>query len=359
VFGSTSRQTEASLTRTEERLQDFLVTWYQHRASDPGPGTEVLWDRCRADMADILASSVWAPLETLKRLPPGTRDSLEQGWRRALANPASPAETLVGLCLDLQVRLRDLGAQQREVADFLRVVLGLSFVTLAGGMALLGWFQVRQKETSRQLQQIYRASLVAVEEERKSLSRDLHDTVAQDLAAAKIRLSHLAVPGEHLGAILADLDSALGQVRQMAVGLRPPSLDRIGFSASLRELCQTVSRRAPLEVRFDIPPSTDGPVDEEVALHLYRIAQEALQNALRHSSGHRVDLVLTRTARKLVLEVGDDGMGQKVARPGTGLGLVGMGERAGLIGARLTIESLPGSGTKIRVEVPLEPTDRR
>jgi signal transduction histidine kinase len=310
-------------------------------------------------MAAIVDSSVWAPLETLEKLPVETRTRLEQGWAQVVRFPARPADVLIDRCLDLQIRLGALETQQRKEGDYLRILLGFSFLTLVGGIILLGWAQARQRETTRRLREIYRTSLVAVEAERKAMSRELHDTVAQDLAAVKIRLTQLDTTDRPLGTLLGDLDSALGHVRRMAVGLRPPSLDRIGFSASIRELCLTMAGRSSMKVRFDIPPSTDGPVDEEVGLHLYRIAQEALQNAFRHSGGKTVSVVLRRTPHKLVLEVEDDGQGPSGTRTGPGLGVMGMGERAALLGARWTIESVPGSGTKIYVEVPLDPTDCR
>jgi signal transduction histidine kinase len=360
AYGQTSRNAEAALDTTHRQLQDFLLTWYAWRAdrgeggADPG-----LWDQCRRDVSVIVASPVWGPMTTLKRLPPGALNEFQERWD-ALPQGTAALEPLEAATRVLLTNLDEFTFRQRAVDGILEQLIWATtgFILVVSGF--LVWNQVRQREVSLQLQGLHRASLVALEEERKSLSRDLHDTVAQDLAAVKLQLSQVALPSETGERVRTALDSALSQVRLLAVGLRPPSLDRIGLAASLQELCEATARQGPMGVTCDVSSGL-GVLNEATTLHLYRIVQEALQNAVRHSHARSIRVTLRRLPDKLVVEIVDDGLGWEGAPPRSGrpsLGLIGMRERAGLIGGQWHVESSPGSGTRIHLEVPHEDSDR-
>jgi signal transduction histidine kinase len=350
-IGALSQRAEDEVTRVQDAAQDFLVTWFEMRSDQTNH--QLLYRQSQLEMQIILTSPVWQPLEALHWLEPRARADLAARWQTMLDDPMGPDTQLVAQCKDLVVQLRRFSDQQQSVDDYLRDTLWVILVLFVGGGGVLVWAGVRQRRLAGQLQQMHRASLVAVEDQRKALSRELHDTVAQDLAAVKLRLSRFEPGNAALDPIRADLDSALAQVRALATGLRPPSLDKLGFEAALRELCQKTRLRTTLEVIDAVPLAAGDPVSGEAALHLYRIAQEALANAIRHSVGKKVTVSLDRSPGLLVLQVADDGLPDPAPAPEGRLGLVGMQERAALVGATLKRESMLGVGTTIRVEVPL------
>jgi signal transduction histidine kinase len=201
--------------------------------------------------------------------------------------------------------------------------------------------------------------MAAQEEERKAISRELHDSVVGSLTALVWEVASLrrripendAKVHEILDAIQDLAQSAAGQIRDLALLLRPSMLDDLGLSATIRWLVREVSRRTGLtikicadEIRKDLP--------EELSLCLYRLAQEALQNAVRHAQARTVYVELRQFPDRVRLGVRDDGIGFD-AESGRGLGLLGMEERLRLVGGALRIVSRPGTGTTVSAEIPL------
>ena len=199
----------------------------------------------------------------------------------------------------------------------------------------------------------------AVLEERQRLARELHDSVTQGLysvllwtEAANRQLGAGAVETarEHLRDVRAATREALSEMRLLVFELRQPVLEAHGLSAALRARLATVEARSGLtaDVRLDESILLPGRVEQD----LYRIAQEALNNILRHARARRVAVTLEARGDRVRLDVADDGAGFDPAQPSGGLGLKGMRERAESHGGTLTIESAPGAGTRVRVEVP-------
>jgi PAS domain S-box-containing protein len=218
---------------------------------------------------------------------------------------------------------------------------------------------VRDLTERRRLRSFGADAVRAAEEERRRIARELHDDTAQRLAAMILRLRVLekGVEETALGGALEEFREELHRVvdgvRRIARGLRPPELEDVGLEAALRA---HVRERAP-EGRVRVELGERGArLSEDAALSIYRIAQEALGNALRHS---HADVVLLRTAEQdgsFVLEVADDGAGfdpSRLTDPGAGLGLVGMRERAAALGGSLEVLSSPGDGTRVRLKAPL------
>ena len=198
------------------------------------------------------------------------------------------------------------------------------------------------------------AALQAQEEERARVARDLHDEVNQSLTGLLLRLeaAREAAPPE-LEAELAETKALANQAMQellsLARQLRPTALDDLGLAAAISGQVEQVRRSglaAELTAKGDFSD-----LDGDVQLVLYRVAQEALTNAARHSEAQRVDVELRRCERGVELEVADDGRGFAFEQSERGLGIEGMRERALLIGAELTIESRPGDGTTVRLTV--------
>jgi signal transduction histidine kinase len=205
-----------------------------------------------------------------------------------------------------------------------------------------------------------RAQQAAVLEERQRLARELHDSVTQSLygVALYTEAASRALADGELDPVAANLQEirettheALGEMRLLLYELRPPLLEEHGLAAALRARLQSVETRAGLEVTFDCQGDERLPIEDEQ--ELYRLAQEALNNVLKHAQASRVLVRLDLGSHPVVLEVSDDGTGfEPSLREGDGFGLGGMRERAERLGGTLHIRSAPGSGTHVRVEVP-------
>jgi two-component system sensor histidine kinase UhpB len=203
------------------------------------------------------------------------------------------------------------------------------------------------------------AALHAQEEERARVARDLHDEVNQSLTGLLLRLeaAREAAPPELEGELAetkALANQAMGELLSLARQLRPTALDDLGLAAAIEGQVGRLGGEIEtvLEVEGDFSD-----LGGDAQLVVYRVAQEALSNAARHSGAGRVEVRLRRAdATGVLLEVSDDGRGFAFDESERGLGIGGMRERALLIGAELTIESRPGHGTTVRLAVPGEST---
>jgi two-component system sensor histidine kinase UhpB len=189
-------------------------------------------------------------------------------------------------------------------------------------------------------------ALAAQERERRRIALELHDEVGQALTAAMLRLDWAELDEAKEG-----LRAALEEVRKIAGRLRPEALDDLGLRNALRALAAEVSRSAHLDVRPEIQADLP-PLSAEQELVIYRVAQEALTNAVRHARATAVRFSLAATESEIVLTVADNGQGFEPAATSEGSGIRGMRERALLVRARLEIESAPGRGTTVRLRVP-------
>ncbi len=205
------------------------------------------------------------------------------------------------------------------------------------------------------------AQRLAVVEERQRLARELHDSVTQALygttlyaeaAARQLATGDVELVADHLRELRDTAQEALREMRLLIFELRPSILDSEGLVTALRARLEAVEERAGLEVLLQV--EGQGTVPPEIEEGLYRIAQEALNNALKHACAGRVSVSLDRGEEMVVLEIVDDGAGfdPSTAVEGGGLGLDGMIERAAKMGGELTLDSEPGAGTRVRVEVP-------
>jgi PAS domain S-box-containing protein len=203
--------------------------------------------------------------------------------------------------------------------------------------------------------------LVAAEEEaRRRISQELHDDLCQRLAALALGLKAVRrqLPeGDtrriELDALGGDLGDAAEDLRRLSHDLHPAILERRGLAAALRDHCEEVERRCSLPVRLTLR-GTAVSLPPPLVLGLYRIAQEALANAVRHAGARDVHVTLEIEDGAVFLAVVDDGAGfepDEVRRTG-GLGLAGIEERARLLGGRCRIASATGAGTEVRVSVP-------
>jgi signal transduction histidine kinase/ligand-binding sensor domain-containing protein len=202
----------------------------------------------------------------------------------------------------------------------------------------------------------------AKEEERQHISRELHDELGQTLTAAKIRLQMLKneeqVPKEKLQSAVDMMDNMIRQVRAISLDLRPPLLDEAGLVPALTSELKKVSAQTGLPVTLDVADELPS-LTEAVATVAFRTCQEAVSNSLRHSGASRVKVSLSVQDDTLALLIEDDGCGFDVdearvrAMRGEHLGLLGLDERVNSVGGTVRLESEPGTGTLLRIRIPM------
>lgn len=204
------------------------------------------------------------------------------------------------------------------------------------------------------------------EEERRRLSRELHDETAQVFSVVKMELGVLRdeVPSEAAGRIdhaLALVDTGIRGIRSVVHSLRPSLLDDLGLLPALRSLATEFTERSGLPVTLTAPAASPT-LSTDAELALFRALQEALSNVARHADATRVAVTLVQDDRSLALTVEDDGRGlptgitaDTIERPGH-MGIAGMRERIGALGGRVVVETPPGAGVRIGVTIPLEHT---
>ncbi|MES3000026.1 MAG: ATP-binding protein [Pseudomonadota bacterium] len=221
----------------------------------------------------------------------------------------------------------------------------------------------RRVLTERTLKSV-QAKLMAVQEtERRIVARELHDELGQELALLQIMLKSIRTRGTADNRMLHDCEAGVlrmsDHVRTLALALRPAMLDDLGLAAALSALTRPGNPPHQPQIRVEMPkPSRRFPADVETAL--YRVAQAATTNALRHANARTIVVALTFDAARVSIEVSDDGGGfdpeGDAALAGEHLGLVIMRERMAAVGGSLTISSGPG-GTRVVASAPLSPTE--
>lgn len=218
-------------------------------------------------------------------------------------------------------------------------------------------------EQSREsLRQLSTSVVEAREEERRRIARELHDELGQRLTALKMELS--ALPGvgslaarkERVEGLMTMLDDTLASVRRISSDLRPMMLDDLGLNPAIEWLAREAARRMGIEVAVRLSEN-EGPLDDRVATAVFRMVQEALTNVARHARATDVTVSLRQHDGELELVVEDNGIGYPqgaMQREGS-FGLLGMRERAAMLGGRLEYTNAPGSGARLTVRLPLGP----
>jgi signal transduction histidine kinase len=221
------------------------------------------------------------------------------------------------------------------------------------------------RESRRQLQALSRRLVQVQENERRHVARELHDEVGQALTSLRVELGLLerqadAPPAIRRGMVQlkATIEQVMENLHRLAIDLRPASLDHLGLEAALRQHCARTGVTHNLSVQIEAP-HWEGRLSPEIEVALYRIVQEALNNVVQHARASHADVILGKQDGHVIAIVEDNGQGfdpQATGKPDR-LGLLGMHERAEALGGTLLVESAPGSGTTIRVEVPSDDSD--
>jgi two-component system, NarL family, sensor histidine kinase DevS len=208
-----------------------------------------------------------------------------------------------------------------------------------------------------------RSSIRAAEQERKRWARELHDETLQELGAVKLLLETAQIADSQqaltaaAGRGVEQLDLTIQGLQSLITELRPAALDELGVEPAVRALLERTAATSGLEVdaRIDLAhPSgrSSTRLEPEVTTTIYRLVQEALTNATKHAGAERVTVEIVEEGPTVTVAISDDGSGFERADVSRGFGLVGMEERVALVGGTLVVDSKPGSGTRVRAELP-------
>jgi PAS domain S-box-containing protein len=321
VFAGPGKQ----ICETSLPNKDGTVSWIDFQAMPAAsPRSERKW--CRVAVSDITA---------LKRA--------EETQRLLLVQAAANEELKREIVRRKRVE-ESLRKSERYAGQLLTQALGLQ----------------------EQLQHLSHQVLQAQEEERKRISRELHDDIAQVLTAISFHLAVLRKEAASSGRDLKKkivhtqhlVERSVNIVHEFAGQLRPPALDDLGLIPALHSHVKDFARRTGLAVHFtSFTRSQTELLDGDKRTVLYRVVQEALVNVAKHAKASLVTVSIRRLRGVICMEVKDDGKSFQVqgalsTKKNKGLGLLGMRERVEMVGGRFAVESLPGKGTTVRAEIP-------
>lgn len=250
------------------------------------------------------------------------------------------------------------------------------FRIVAASLVLSGlWIgrslRIRRVEAEERRQAALTQRVIESQEtERQRIARELHDGLGQGLMLIKntvqLTLRHVEEDSPAMARMVEVsrlASGAINDVRAIMSNLRPPELDRLGLTDALEAMMDAVrnATSAAIESRIE---RTDGLWMHDQEIHLYRIIQELLNNALKHAGASRLELHVSRSASSVIVRISDNGRGFRpeaapAPRPGQGLGLAGVRERVRFLSGRIEIESAPGAGTRVQVCLPISSESRR
>jgi signal transduction histidine kinase len=288
-------------------------------------------------------------------------------------------EAILGIAEDIEgLNNANLAAQRAEVthrqaafrADLFRllwqtVLLGIAVALIAvHGLRALERRSEEQRaiaeEAERQMRQLSQRLVATQEEERKNLSRELHDHVAQVLTALRMELGRLerarTAGDARADAAIAEcrrlVDQMFRTVRDLALGLRPSMLDDFGLQPALEWLVRDVNRRYGVDVVLNVQSDLES-LPERHRTCVYRAVQEALTNCVRHARATSVTIDVTGGANHLTVKVSDDGVGFEPSQRRDGLGLRGLDERVKELDGSMRISGSADRGTSLTIDIPL------
>ncbi|HTS32096.1 MAG TPA: sensor histidine kinase [Bryobacteraceae bacterium] len=290
-----------------------------------------------------------------KRATPGVDAYFRRQLRQRRESMLQIADS-IGAALDREARQDELASSllyrrlRLVLIAEIALVISLGMVVALGTRRRLARLEGDARALSAQL-------LQAQEQERRAIARELHDEIGQSLSSLLLdvgsaaRVEDSAEIRAHLQSATSVAERTVEAVRRIALSLRPSMLDDLGLVPALEWQAREVGRRSGLDVQV-LAEDSAGELPETHLTCIYRVAQEALQNCVRHAAAHRVRIALQKAAKTVMLHVEDDGRGFLAGRT-RGLGLLGMEERVAQLGGRFRVQSEPGRGTTVTAELPL------
>jgi len=360
---SSQRQPVASETDVRNQWTQMMADLTAYRSDDG--------DAARFGQLREMVQKHWLILNRVMETSASQR-TLDDGEVRPLRVSA----------LEITARVQDIDAKQTAATEltiqnqFERLGHGLGLaLNFALGTALLlalgcGVYILRIErqnhtryeeivEARRDLEQLSARLVDAQENERRTISRELHDQVGQTLNAVLVDAANLAQripPDDELGhrylnSIRTHADSSVNSIRDISLLLRPSMLDDLGLIPALEWQARETSRRTRIDVRVSAE-NVDDSLPDAIRTCIYRVTQEALQNVARHSGASHARIGVRQSDGMLSLTIEDDGSGFNPQRT-RGMGLLGIEERVRQLSGRLEVRSEPGKGTIVQVSLPL------
>jgi signal transduction histidine kinase len=322
-------------------------------------------------------NAYWQSLDPMFRWSPAQKAGLSPGFLKREVLPRRQAvlnlvAEIQGLTYDsMRKRREDIEARQAALPFYAGVIIVPTILVglVVAGLTVFRIFELektasrqsRAVETAeREMRELSRQLVQTQEEERRSLSRELHDQIGQTLTAVRINLGNVeeallnGSDGAHqqIEQTKRMAEQALRAVRDLAMGLRPAMLDDLGLEAALQWQARQHSRLCGVPVTV----SVEGDLGELSDAHrtcIYRIVQEALNNAAKHARAKAIEVSVRCQEGSVAIAVHDDGQGFDMLKTGGGLGLVSMKERVRQLDGEILIQSEPGQGTELMAEIPL------
>ena len=356
-----------SLTKARIQMDSALESFRQQLEPDQ--------TQYYAELSSQL-SNFWQVLGPIFRWDPDQRRREGYAFLRDVVFPRRAAVTEIAARIDV-INEQQLEAGNHRVdsllSEFQRqmALILLAALLLGSGMAAFSIWKIlglerranaqyqEVVEARQQLEQLSARLVQVQEDERRKLSRDLHDEVGQALSAVLVELRNLSAESAirsdgqsagHVETVRTLVENSVRVVRNMALLLRPSMLDDLGLVPALRWQAREVSKRTSMEVSVAAELASDDLTDEFKTC-IYRVVQEALHNCSGHAHATRVQIRVQQQPGRLALSIQDDGQGFDV-RQAKGLGLLGIEERVAGLGGKCEIHSEPGSGTIVAIELP-------
>ena len=326
----------------------------------------------------VETDAYWDSLDPVFEWTPQEKAVRGSAFLRRRVIPSRNAVIAITREID-SLNARNLAREQERIrvnrSDFRSYLLKMFAVSVLLALAVAGVsiFRVSKAEehseeqrkraegAEKELRHLSQKLVQAQEEERKSISRELHDEIGQLLTALKMELGNLDqlrnIPGtefqEHLAEAKSVTEQTIRSVRDMAMGLRPSMLDDIGLGPALQWQIREFSKRSGIPVSLEVDGNL-AVVPESVNTCIYRVAQESLTNCARHAQAKNIRITVHGGKDQIYMTVADDGIGFEARDSGSfGLGLIGMEERVKKLGGALSISSKDQKGTFLEVRLPL------
>jgi signal transduction histidine kinase len=324
-----------------------------------------------------IANSYWFSVEPVFQWTPAERASHGSYFLRQEQRPRR--ESILAITDEIR-RVNDtfyrkqfqaVNQSEQSFRDDVQRVMALSLLAgimiAAASVVRISWLERRFLEqhedgqrTSDEMRNLSMQLRHAQEDERKAISRELHDEVGQKLTALRIELGTLErlrqSPGnafsEHLAEIKQLAEQSLRTIRELAAGLRPSVLDDLGIGPALQRQAREFGKHTGLPVSVELVGELDG-LPEQHKVYLYRIVQESLTNCAKHAKAKKIAVSVRGENSEVMVQVQDDGVGFRPESSHAGTGLLGIEERVRELDGTMVIASQPGGGTRLQVRLPL------
>ena len=355
------KQIEQQLRESEATTRALLETAAQAIVAVDRNGSIVFVNRMTGQMFGYEPGELLGkPHETL--LPVRFRES-HAVHRGAFA--ASPKTRPMGIGMELCGARKDGSEFPIEVSlSSVEGQPGPLYVAFVTDITVRKLAETALRDSEEELRALTRRLMTAQEDERRRIARDLHDDVTQHLAFLSMEIGRAAaeIDGStetHLRCKeLQDQVVEITQdVRRISHGLHPSVIEDFGLATALEELCPEFTQHYGIHVEFD-GPNEEVKLNLDIASNLYRVAQEALSNAAKHSGATVIVVTLIEVAGQIQLSIKDNGAGVHLSQPRNGLGIASMKERMRMVGGRLSIASGPEEGTEVLASVPVSRGER-